>query len=131
MTVHGRKCVSSRAYVESLQVTDGSSDCSLVSFFVCLWAALADNVKACGAEALALLCQLQEQKSMGTADCSQLTSALDTVMALGEVSVPLRVSPCFSIVNQWIEKSAACNWQRESFLALFLNDLNDPKTSME
>ncbi|XP_067222202.1 huntingtin-interacting protein 1 isoform X3 [Chanodichthys erythropterus] len=46
--------------------------------------ALADNVKACGAEALALLCQLQEQKSMGTADCSQLTSALDTVMALGE-----------------------------------------------
>ncbi|XP_051717512.1 huntingtin-interacting protein 1 isoform X2 [Ctenopharyngodon idella] len=46
--------------------------------------ALADNVKACGAEALALLCQLQEQKSMGTADCSQLTSALDAVMALGE-----------------------------------------------
>ncbi|XP_016304531.1 huntingtin-interacting protein 1 isoform X3 [Sinocyclocheilus anshuiensis] len=46
--------------------------------------ALADNVKACGAEALALLCQLKEQKSMGTADCSRLRAALDTVMALGE-----------------------------------------------
>uniref|UniRef100_A0A673KBI9 Huntingtin-interacting protein 1-related protein n=1 Tax=Sinocyclocheilus rhinocerous TaxID=307959 RepID=A0A673KBI9_9TELE len=46
--------------------------------------ALADNVKACGAEALALLCQLKEQKSMGTADCSRLRAALDNVMALGE-----------------------------------------------
>uniref|UniRef100_A0A673KIB7 Huntingtin-interacting protein 1-related protein n=1 Tax=Sinocyclocheilus rhinocerous TaxID=307959 RepID=A0A673KIB7_9TELE len=46
--------------------------------------ALADNVKACGAEALALLCQLKEQKSNGTADCSRLRAALDTVMALGE-----------------------------------------------
>uniref|UniRef100_A0A8C1Q815 Huntingtin-interacting protein 1-related protein n=1 Tax=Cyprinus carpio TaxID=7962 RepID=A0A8C1Q815_CYPCA len=46
--------------------------------------ALADNVKACGAEALALLCQLKEQESMGTADCSRLRAALDTVMALGE-----------------------------------------------
>uniref|UniRef100_A0A673KBN8 Huntingtin-interacting protein 1-like n=1 Tax=Sinocyclocheilus rhinocerous TaxID=307959 RepID=A0A673KBN8_9TELE len=43
-----------------------------------------DNVKACGAEALALLCQLKEQKSMGTADCSRLRAALDNVMALGE-----------------------------------------------
>uniref|UniRef100_A0A673KAM0 Huntingtin-interacting protein 1-like n=1 Tax=Sinocyclocheilus rhinocerous TaxID=307959 RepID=A0A673KAM0_9TELE len=47
--------------------------------------ALADNVKACGAEALALLCQLKEQKSMGTADCSRLRAALDNVMALGEL----------------------------------------------
>ncbi|XP_016124037.1 huntingtin-interacting protein 1 [Sinocyclocheilus grahami] len=46
--------------------------------------ALADNVKACGAEALALLCQLKEQESNGTADCSRLRAALDTVMALGE-----------------------------------------------
>lgn len=46
--------------------------------------ALADNVKACGAEALALLCQLKEQESMGTADCCRLRAALDTVMALGE-----------------------------------------------
>ncbi|KAL1260605.1 hypothetical protein QQF64_008432, partial [Cirrhinus molitorella] len=46
--------------------------------------ALADNVKACGAEALALLCQLKERESMGTADCSRLRAALDTVMALGE-----------------------------------------------
>uniref|UniRef100_A0A8C1STR8 Huntingtin-interacting protein 1-related protein n=1 Tax=Cyprinus carpio TaxID=7962 RepID=A0A8C1STR8_CYPCA len=46
--------------------------------------ALADNVKACGAEALALLCQLKEQESVGTADCSRLRAALDTVMALGE-----------------------------------------------
>ncbi|XP_050985523.1 huntingtin-interacting protein 1 isoform X1 [Labeo rohita] len=46
--------------------------------------ALADNVKACGAEALALLCQLKEQESMGTADCSRLRAALDTVMVLGE-----------------------------------------------
>ncbi|XP_043114778.1 huntingtin-interacting protein 1 isoform X2 [Puntigrus tetrazona] len=46
--------------------------------------ALADDVKACGAEALALLCQLKEQKSMETADCSRLRAALDTVMALGE-----------------------------------------------
>uniref|UniRef100_A0A672LPU6 Huntingtin-interacting protein 1-like n=1 Tax=Sinocyclocheilus grahami TaxID=75366 RepID=A0A672LPU6_SINGR len=43
-----------------------------------------DNVKACGAEALALLCQLKEQESNGTADCSRLRAALDTVMALGE-----------------------------------------------
>uniref|UniRef100_A0A8C1ABP6 Huntingtin-interacting protein 1-related protein n=1 Tax=Cyprinus carpio carpio TaxID=630221 RepID=A0A8C1ABP6_CYPCA len=46
--------------------------------------ALADYVKACGAEALALLCQLKEQESVGTADCSRLRAALDTVMALGE-----------------------------------------------
>ncbi|XP_052473034.1 huntingtin-interacting protein 1-like isoform X2 [Carassius gibelio] len=46
--------------------------------------ALADNVKECGAEALALLCQLKEQESVGTADCSRLRAALDTVMVLGE-----------------------------------------------
>uniref|UniRef100_A0A671QBX2 Huntingtin-interacting protein 1-related protein n=1 Tax=Sinocyclocheilus anshuiensis TaxID=1608454 RepID=A0A671QBX2_9TELE len=46
--------------------------------------ALADNVKACGVEALALLCQLKEQESNWTADCSRLRAALDTVMALGE-----------------------------------------------
>ncbi|XP_051965683.1 huntingtin-interacting protein 1 [Xyrauchen texanus] len=46
--------------------------------------ALADSIKACGAEALALLCQLKEQKSMGTADCSCLRAALDTIKALGE-----------------------------------------------
>ncbi|XP_026081897.1 huntingtin-interacting protein 1-like isoform X2 [Carassius auratus] len=46
--------------------------------------ALADNVKACGEEALALLCQLKEQESVGTADCSRLRAALDTVMVLGE-----------------------------------------------
>uniref|UniRef100_A0A672LPX1 Huntingtin-interacting protein 1-like n=1 Tax=Sinocyclocheilus grahami TaxID=75366 RepID=A0A672LPX1_SINGR len=40
---------------------------------------------ACGAEALALLCQLKEQESNGTADCSRLRAALDTVMALGEL----------------------------------------------
>lgn len=87
--------------MECLQVTDGSSDCSLLSVFafVCLWAALADNVKACGAEALALLCQLKEQESVGTADCSRLRAALDTVMALGEVSEPLRESPRFIIVT--------------------------------
>uniref|UniRef100_A0A671Q3E9 Huntingtin-interacting protein 1-like n=1 Tax=Sinocyclocheilus anshuiensis TaxID=1608454 RepID=A0A671Q3E9_9TELE len=43
-----------------------------------------DNVKACGVEALALLCQLKEQESNWTADCSRLRAALDTVMALGE-----------------------------------------------
>ncbi|XP_073673581.1 huntingtin-interacting protein 1 isoform X2 [Garra rufa] len=46
--------------------------------------ALADNVKACGAEALALLCQLKERESMGTAEGSRLRAALDAVMALGE-----------------------------------------------
>ncbi|XP_057207201.1 huntingtin-interacting protein 1 isoform X2 [Triplophysa rosa] len=46
--------------------------------------AMADSVKACGAEALALLCQLKEQESMGTADCSRLRAVLDTVMGLGE-----------------------------------------------
>nr|XP_055052160.1 huntingtin-interacting protein 1 isoform X1 [Misgurnus anguillicaudatus] len=46
--------------------------------------ALADSVKACGAEALALLCQLKQQESMGTADCSRLRAALNAVMALGE-----------------------------------------------
>lgn len=46
--------------------------------------ALADSVKACGAEALALLCQLKQQESMGTADCSRLRVALNTIMALGE-----------------------------------------------
>uniref|UniRef100_A0A8C1STV8 Huntingtin-interacting protein 1-related protein n=1 Tax=Cyprinus carpio TaxID=7962 RepID=A0A8C1STV8_CYPCA len=42
------------------------------------------KTSACGAEALALLCQLKEQESVGTADCSRLRAALDTVMALGE-----------------------------------------------
>ncbi|XP_005157490.1 huntingtin-interacting protein 1 isoform X2 [Danio rerio] len=46
--------------------------------------ALADSVKACGAEALTLLCQLKEQESMGAADCSRLRTALDSVKALGE-----------------------------------------------
>ncbi|XP_056612790.1 huntingtin-interacting protein 1 isoform X2 [Triplophysa dalaica] len=46
--------------------------------------ALADSVKACGAEALALLSQLKEQESMGTADCSRFRAILDTVMGLGE-----------------------------------------------
>lgn len=65
---------------------------------MCLWAALADSVKACGAEALALLCQLKEQESMGAADCSRLRAALDSVKALGEV----RVSLGFSLGKLWI-----------------------------
>lgn len=73
---------------------------ALYFVFICVWAALADNVKACGAEALALLCQLKEQESVGTADCSRLRAALDTVMALGEVREPLGDSPCFSIVTE-------------------------------
>ncbi|TRY94676.1 hypothetical protein DNTS_021580 [Danionella cerebrum] len=46
--------------------------------------ALADSVKACGTEAMALLCQLKEQEAMKVADCSQLRAAIGIVMALGE-----------------------------------------------
>lgn len=85
-----------------LQVTDGPSHCSLLSVFVFLrpWAALADSVKACGAEALALLCRLKAQESTGSADCSRLRAALDTVMGLGEVSVVEK-----SIIDDHLESS--------------------------
>nr|XP_015223174.1 PREDICTED: huntingtin-interacting protein 1 isoform X1 [Lepisosteus oculatus] len=45
---------------------------------------LAEAVKACGAEALALLCQLKEQGTLGSADSAQLRAGLARVQALAE-----------------------------------------------
>lgn len=52
------------------------------------FAALAEDVKSCGAEALALLEQLKDQESLGTADSAKLRAALGNVKATAEVSVP-------------------------------------------
>uniref|UniRef100_A0A674A072 Huntingtin-interacting protein 1-related protein n=1 Tax=Salmo trutta TaxID=8032 RepID=A0A674A072_SALTR len=46
--------------------------------------ALSDSVKACGAEALALLAQMKEQASLATADSAMLRAALDGILATAE-----------------------------------------------
>ncbi|XP_029628657.1 huntingtin-interacting protein 1 isoform X2 [Salmo trutta] len=46
--------------------------------------ALSDSVKACGAEALALLGQMKEQESLATADSAALRAALDGILATSE-----------------------------------------------
>ncbi|KAM9453693.1 huntingtin-interacting protein 1 isoform 3-T4 [Salvelinus alpinus] len=46
--------------------------------------ALSDSVKACGAEALALLGQMKEQESLATADSATLRAALDGILATAE-----------------------------------------------
>ncbi|XP_014069336.1 huntingtin-interacting protein 1 isoform X3 [Salmo salar] len=46
--------------------------------------ALSDSVKACGAEALALLGQMKEQESLATADSAALRAALDGILATAE-----------------------------------------------
>uniref|UniRef100_A0A674A0G5 Huntingtin-interacting protein 1-related protein n=1 Tax=Salmo trutta TaxID=8032 RepID=A0A674A0G5_SALTR len=43
-----------------------------------------DSVKACGAEALALLAQMKEQASLATADSAMLRAALDGILATAE-----------------------------------------------
>lgn len=43
-------------------------------------------MKACGAEALALLCQMKTQDSLTTADNSKLKAALEAILATAEVS---------------------------------------------
>ncbi|XP_020363466.1 huntingtin-interacting protein 1 isoform X3 [Oncorhynchus kisutch] len=46
--------------------------------------ALSDSVKACGAEALALLGQMKDQESLATADSATLRAALDGILATAE-----------------------------------------------
>uniref|UniRef100_A0A3B4DM87 Huntingtin-interacting protein 1 n=1 Tax=Pygocentrus nattereri TaxID=42514 RepID=A0A3B4DM87_PYGNA len=46
--------------------------------------ALTSSVKACGAEAMALLSQLKEQGTLGTAESSRLKTALEGVLATAE-----------------------------------------------
>uniref|UniRef100_A0A8C7WAX5 Huntingtin-interacting protein 1-related protein n=1 Tax=Oncorhynchus mykiss TaxID=8022 RepID=A0A8C7WAX5_ONCMY len=46
--------------------------------------ALSDSVKACGAEALALLGQMKEQESLATADSATLRAALEGILATAE-----------------------------------------------
>ncbi|XP_045073561.1 huntingtin-interacting protein 1-like isoform X3 [Coregonus clupeaformis] len=46
--------------------------------------ALSDSVKACGAEALALLGQMKAQESLATADIATLRAALDGILATAE-----------------------------------------------
>lgn len=48
--------------------------------------ALSDSVKACGAEALALLGQMKQQDSIATADSSKLKAVLEAIRATAEVS---------------------------------------------
>lgn len=58
--------------------------------------ALSDSVKACGAEALALLGQMKEQESLATADSAALRAALDGILATAEVS--LYGHTCFVVI---------------------------------
>lgn len=52
--------------------------------------ALSDSVKACGAEALALLGQMKQQDSIATADSSKLKAVLEAIRATAEVSASLK-----------------------------------------
>ncbi|XP_030632197.1 huntingtin-interacting protein 1 [Chanos chanos] len=45
---------------------------------------LTESVKTCGAEALAFLCQLKEQESVGTADSAKIRASLDGIMGIAE-----------------------------------------------
>lgn len=47
--------------------------------------ALSESVKACGAEALALLGQMKQQDSLATADNGKLKAALEAILATAEV----------------------------------------------
>lgn len=47
--------------------------------------ALSDSVKACGAEALALLGQMKQQDSLAAADCGRLRAALEAILTTAEV----------------------------------------------
>ena len=50
--------------------------------------ALSENVKACGAEALALLGPMREQETLSSADGSRLRDVLQGILATAEVSGP-------------------------------------------
>lgn len=47
--------------------------------------ALSESVKACGAEALALLGQMKQQDSLAAADNGKLRAALEAILATAEV----------------------------------------------
>lgn len=47
--------------------------------------ALSESVKACGAEALALLGQMKQQDSLAAADNGKLKAALEAILATAEV----------------------------------------------
>lgn len=47
--------------------------------------ALSESVKACGAEALALLGQMKRQDGLTAADNSKLKAALEAILATAEV----------------------------------------------
>ena len=49
--------------------------------------ALSESVKACGAEALALLGQMKQQDSLSAADNGKLRAALEAILATAEVHV--------------------------------------------
>lgn len=53
-------------------------------------AALAEDVKACGAEALELLGQLKEQGTLGAADGTTLRAVLRRIHTTAEVSLQIK-----------------------------------------
>lgn len=55
--------------------------------------ALSESVKACGAEALALLGQMKEQGSLATADSCKLKAALEAILSTAEVGTSLIFAP--------------------------------------
>lgn len=61
--------------------------------------ALSESVKACGAEALALLGQMKQQDSMAAADNSKLKAVLEAILATAEVCTPLKTD------TKWITQS--------------------------
>lgn len=60
----------------------GNNTCILLSLSL---SALSESVKACGAEALALLGQMKQQDSLAAADNGKLKAALEAILATAEV----------------------------------------------
>uniref|UniRef100_A0A8C8EVD9 Huntingtin-interacting protein 1-related protein n=1 Tax=Oncorhynchus tshawytscha TaxID=74940 RepID=A0A8C8EVD9_ONCTS len=66
-----------------------------------------DSVKACGAEALALLGQMKEQESLATADSATLRAALDGILKLRPRGLELQQGELGDLVEQEMAATSA------------------------
>ncbi|XP_062417102.1 huntingtin-interacting protein 1 isoform X2 [Pungitius pungitius] len=69
--------------------------------------ALSDSVKACGAEALALLGQMKQQSSMSAADSGKLRAALEAILATAEKLRPRGLELQQGELGDLVEKEMA------------------------
>ncbi|XP_064830632.1 huntingtin-interacting protein 1-like isoform X1 [Oncorhynchus masou masou] len=93
--------------------------------------ALSDSVKACGAEALALLGQMKEQESLATADSATLRAALDGILATAEKLRPRGLELQQGELGDLVEQEMAATSAAVESAAARIEDMLDKSRAVD